>query len=131
MKKRNILVLILVSMFFTFTGCKKYEEGPSISPWPKKWRVVNEWTIEKSIFLGISTSGPVGYVIEFKGDGGVAQTGTFSLFTLTGESTWEWGDKKESITFSGSEWKILRLTSNEFWVSGLDGNQEIHFKSIK
>jgi len=131
MKKRNILVLILVSIFFTFTGCKKYEEGPSISPWPKKWRVVNEWTIEKTITFGISAAGPDGYVVEFKGDGSVAQTGTFSLFTLTGESTWEWGDKKESITFSGSEWKILRLTSNEFWVSGLDGNQEIHFKSIK
>ncbi|HNW97037.1 MAG TPA: hypothetical protein PKK00_01340 [Bacteroidales bacterium] len=93
--------------------------------------LVNTWKVEETFTLGISTNGSDGYTIEFKGDGKVIQTGTMSGFAATGDSEWEWGDKKETIVYLGSEWTILRLTSNEFWVSGASGNFEIHYVSAK
>lgn len=42
-------ILLVLSVLLLF-GCKKYEEGPSISFRTKKARLTNAWNIERKVF---------------------------------------------------------------------------------
>ena len=45
------LILLVVLVGFSFSSCKKYEEGPALSFRSKKARVVNKWIVEKATDL--------------------------------------------------------------------------------
>lgn len=132
MKTKHYLLILTTILFVTFTGCKKYDDGPTFSPWPKKWRVVNTWKEVEIIVNGVGTSINNDNTIEFKGNGDcISNIGS----SLSVNGTWEFGDKKETIktTYSGStsESTILRLTSNEMWLTDDNGVTEIHYESAK
>lgn len=136
MKTNKKLLFMIITLMIAFVGCKKYDDGPTFSPWPAKWRVVNTWKIEKTITAGQTTTGSDDYTIEFKGDGTAISTVIFLGSTITTEGTWEFGSKKETlrVTFgsSTSEETILRLTSNELWVKDIAGFEtETHYISAK
>lgn len=116
-----------------FTGCGKYEEGPSLSLKTKKGRLSREWVPEKFIdgASGISASATSGSgSVTFKKDG----TFSTSMFGFTGSGTWEFvsGKEKLSTKVDGQSTAgivtILKLTSKEFWTKDEDGDQ-VHYKA--
>lgn len=133
MKTKQILLILVTFLFVTFIGCKKYEDGPTISPWPKSWRLVNVWKVDETIVNGVSQAGSNDYTIEFKGNGTVISKWTSGGVSISDETEWDWGNKKETLEFiDGSittEVIILRLTSNEFWYENNDGTVETHLES--
>lgn len=135
MKTKHLVLLMLAVFLATFTGCKKYEDGPGFSPWPKKMRIVNVWKVDETIINGVSTAGNNDYTVEFKSNGKVEYKWTSGGSSITTEDEWEWGDKKESIKVtSGSnitESFILRLTSSEFWIENADKTVEVHYETAK
>jgi hypothetical protein len=133
MKTKNLLLIMVVILFatFSFTACNKYDDGPSFSPWPAKWRVVNTWKIEKYVVGSVSTNVSNNDTYAFNGNGDyIATSGSIAV-----NGTWEFGDKKETIkiTYGSivSEAKILRLTSGEMWLSDMNGTTETHYVSAK
>jgi|GEM_PF-2573207 len=36
MKTKSLLLVLVAFMVVTFAGCKKYDDDPTISAWPKK-----------------------------------------------------------------------------------------------
>jgi hypothetical protein len=131
MKTNKKLLFLIITLMIAFVGCKKYDDGPTFSPWPAKWRVVNTWKIEKYIVGSLSTTVSNDDTYEFKSNGDYVSTS--GSLSVTG--TWEFGDKKETIkvTYGSivSEAKILRLTSNEMWLGDMNGNSETHYVSAK
>lgn len=45
MRKQTIYLMLAVSASLTFSQCKKYDQGPSLSLRSKKERVSNEWNV--------------------------------------------------------------------------------------
>ena len=103
-----------------FAGCKKYDDGPTISIMPKKMRLDRTWKVEKTITAGQTTTGSNDNTVQFKGDGTVISSMILGSGTFTNNGTWEFGSKKETIRItygsSTSEATILRLTTKEFWI---------------
>ena len=51
--KISIIALLVGCTAFTFSGCGKYEDGPSISLLTKKARVAGTWGVEKYMVNGV------------------------------------------------------------------------------
>lgn len=120
MKKYIKLSIILsVSALFLFSGCKKYEEGPSFSLSSKKSRLTNTWKFVKVFDVTTNedlTADFTGATIEFQKDGTVI----WSDGSVAETSTWKFASDKENIIISdlsGSSivWQIRRLAGNSFW----------------
>ena len=135
MKEKQLLLILVAFLFVTFTGCGKYDDGPSFSVWPKSWRLDNVWKVDETIIGGFSQAGSDDYTIEFTSGGTITYKWTSGGISITDEAEWEWGDKKETVKFidgsSTSEVTILRLTSSEFWYENADGTVETHLESAK
>lgn len=131
MKTKKLVLVLVAFLLVTFMGCKKYDEGPTFSPWPAKWRVVNTWKIEAYVVGSVSTTVNNNDTYEFKSNGDYVSTS--GSISVTG--SWEFGDKKETIKVNygsvTSEAKIVRLTSSEMWLSDMNGNTETHYVSAK
>ena len=95
--KLTKLTLLIFILAFLFSSCKKYEEGPILSTFPKKTRLTNYWHK-----LDASGDIPIeGTHIHIQNDG---------YFEIISDSysermigTWEWGDNKEYITVETDE----------------------------
>jgi len=132
MKKFLNLSLILAILFtITFTSCKKYPDGPTISLASKTSRVANIWVIDQIFENGTDVTAYYlafignSYSIEYTKDGNV--TATAGIITQTG--TWAFDGSKEnlitSISGSSKTEKILRLKSDEMWLSETDNGGNV------
>lgn len=129
----------LAVLAFLFVGCKKYEDGPTISLSSKKSRVVNVWEVEKVMDNGIDVTQAYlaffpGFSIEMKKDNTYIITYTGSSNATTG--TWDFDSNKENLITTptggtAQTAKINRLTGKELWVTETDGSDitEIHYKA--
>lgn len=124
----QLLKTVLVSLFalgftFTFTGCKKYEEGPGLSLRSKKSRLVNEWKLDK--LISSSSSSTPEMTMDIKRDGTV----TITYSSSSSERKWDLSSSKESLTItgttSGTTYDIIKLKSKELWLR--EGNDEYQF----
>ena len=133
--KTNKFFLLAIILTIAFASCKKYEDGPTISLSPKKWRVVNVWKTDKTITNGVSQDGNDDNYIELKKDGKVINSWKIGTATFSDEGTWKFGDKHETIdvTYASqtTEYTILKLKENEMWVKteGLGITTETHYIS--
>lgn len=116
----------------TFTGCKKYEEGPSLSLRSKKARVANEWRVEYAYDLEdgeINTSDFTGETWEFTKKGEWIER-EYGVIEKSG--TWEFISDKESIKITKPNnvdyYNILKLKENEMWLR--DGDEELHLVPV-
>ena len=111
-----ILSMCVISLF---SGCKKYEEGPSFSLSSKKSRLTNTWKFVKVFDVTTSedlTADFEGSTMEFQKDG------TINLVEngMTETDTWKFTSDKEEIAISLASggsiiWKIRKLAGKEFW----------------
>jgi uncharacterized protein YaiE (UPF0345 family) len=121
--KKTIGITLIIALIagISFTGCKKYDDGPMLSVQPKKMRLVNEWKIEKVFYNGVEQS--VGSLLdetyEFKSNGDYIITASAGSYSSSTTGTWEWDSNKEGIKTtipSAVTSKILRLKANELWL---------------
>jgi len=119
--KKIILVAITTVILFSFNSCSKYEDGPALSLRTKKARLSQTWKLdeidrEKVVDVSELSFEKNGDVYLFKQYEGTEGTITQEIY---GE--WEWEDDKEKIEIKWDnitgidEYKILRLTKDEFW----------------
>lgn len=135
---KKILTLSLIAIFAlaatTFTGCKKYDDGPLISLRFKKARLVNTWKIEKIIKNGQQQSlsnDNKNSRYQFSKDGTFTLRNTSTSVSYTG--TWVFTDSKEKLKVIYSmgklsinyEYTILRLKKKELWLKQDDDGDTI------
>jgi hypothetical protein len=134
MKTKQLLLVLVAFMFVAITGCGKYEDGPKISLASKTGRLVNKWKLEKYFVNDVEqTIGTNTSILEIKKDNSWTYSDAGSALAWTG--TWAFDGDKENIlmTSTGSSTadisKILRLKSDELWLSSVDGSitTEIHY----
>ncbi|MFI5202855.1 MAG: hypothetical protein ACHQF2_00040 [Flavobacteriales bacterium] len=125
------ILLVIVS------GCKKYEEGPSLSLRSKKSRIAGEWKINYATFNEVDFTSDLqqslgtDYVLHLEKDGTFHEKGSFE-----NKGTWKLGHEKAYLLMlsdiPGSEEKhleILKLKNKEFWVRHTHDTHitEIHY----
>lgn len=136
-KKYLAILMIAAVTAGSFTGCKKYEDGPALSLLSKKSRLAGDWTLVKWIYNGAeqNLSGfTVKYTIE-KG-GSYTATATFGNITSTETGTWEFNSDKTAVNFMSTNSSvadvhtILKLKNKEFWTKQVSGNDtdEYHYE---
>ncbi len=120
----GLVLIVLISIIID--SCKKYDEGPTISFNTKRGRLTNTWNMNKFMIDNhdiTSTSELIQIMFDRKKN----FTQTFrSDSTVSG--TWAWSNKKEFLilTFPNGinlQWKIVRLTHKELWVTFIQGQE--------
>ncbi|HEX8547076.1 MAG TPA: hypothetical protein VF691_08960 [Cytophagaceae bacterium] len=140
---RNYLYLkFIVSALFVATiaiGCKKYEEGPTISLRSKRARATNVWQVERAFIQGLdSTAKFYGYRLIMTKEGyySFSPPPLWAVsFSIIG--SWEFSKDKKSIYIHYKdaankevklEYRIYKLMENEFWV--FDAASKLEFRFI-
>lgn len=130
MKNLSKLLVVVMAMTFVFTGCGKYDEGPSLTLLTKKARITGEWKLVKILD---ETGSEIDLqdteqTFTINKDNTYEVTFTMGTFSETSKGEWKWGDKKETIMSKGedaTEWseaKILKLKNSELWTEDTDEN---------
>jgi len=141
--KISIIALIVGCTAFTFTGCKKYEDGPSISLLTKKARVAGTWGVEKYMVNGVDQTAAWRQVYSsenliFDKAGTYSATYNTILGPFTDAGTWAFINDKANLQLISSSansvadvWEIIRLTNSELWVreTGSTTPDEFHYMS--
>lgn len=152
MKKISTLFLFVlpVTIGLTFSGCKKYEEGPAISLNTKMHRAVNSWVIEQVFETstnGTKTDRTGDYktaygnynMILTKDEDYTITYSPYNIGNYSETGRWEFGGDKINMLFFndngnnssiGTLWRILRLKEKELWMKTVNGNGvtiEVHF----
>lgn len=137
-KLLNLTLVVAFGLAIAFTGCKKYEEGPTLSLATKKGRIVNTWKFEKVIANGQDVTSAYmtlwpDYSIEYKRDNTYIKSyGGSSAYI----GTWDFDTKKENLILtpngssSANKAEILRLKSAELWLKEVDGTDVIEFHHV-
>ncbi len=121
------LLFIMVLGILSFTGCSKYDDGPSLSLKTKSSRLCRNWEVVKidheyadgaEIYFQFKDNGDL--IVQVIDDLGGGQT---DYITLNGE--WQWAYDKEALEIDMEDedrtvWWIQRLTSSEFWFEDED-----------
>lgn len=142
--KISIIALIVGCTAFTFSGCGKYEDGPSISLLTKKARVAGTWGVEKYMVNGVDQTAAWRQVYSsenliFDKAGTYSATYNTILGPFTDAGTWAFINDKANLQRISSSansvadvWEIIRLTNSELWVreTGSSSNaDELHYMS--
>ena len=107
--------------FLLIMGCKKYTEGPGLTPWPVKTRITNTWTWDYCV-KGVTNFTDVyqDSIIQFNKDF------TFSICDTMGHcnsAKWNFTTHKQQLQLvypdSAIAFTILRATTNELWLQRL------------
>jgi hypothetical protein len=142
--KKYLLLLIVVVVLSLF-ACNKYEYGPSVSLRTKTGRISNTWVVEAAyINKVVQPAGTYKKEVVIEKSGALIKTDTLlsSMGTdtiITKEGLWEFDRNVENLLVlfadnSGVQeaqiWRILKLTSDEFWYEERDNYDliEIHLK---
>ena len=142
--KISIIALIVGCTAFTFSGCGKYEDGPSISLLTKKARVAGTWGVEKYMVNGVDQTAAWRQVYSsenliFDKAGTYSATYNTILGPFTDAGTWAFINDNANLQLISSSansvadvWEIIRLTNSELWVreTGSSSNaDELHYMS--
>lgn len=127
---KKILPIILI--IGALAGCKKYEEGPSLSFRSREARVANTWKVASYTINGTdntSVLANINYLETYDKDGNYSYSSSLG----TGTGRWEFQSSDQEIKRSGVSSQstetlvILRLKEKEFWYYYLDGNDRHEF----
>ena len=130
---RNLLVIVVLALLFS--GCRKYEDGPTFSLRSKKARVVNNWDAHTVARNNIDeTEFYDEYNLNFNDNGEIIWTVKKATDTVATVLTaqWELASVKEQIKLTFSDiptpgettllyMDILKLEEKEMWLRFLQG----------
>lgn len=144
--KRTLgLILSMTLIIVLSQGCKKYEEGPSISLRSRAARVANTWKVVKYLKNGedetekkySSTGDKRNYTETFTKDGAYSYIYyNDNGDAKSGASNWGFQNKDYEINRSGVSGQssdiltILKLNEKEFWYYYMDGGDKKEFHLI-
>lgn len=139
MKKAILVALVGASIVFAETGCKKYEDGPTISFVSRKTRISNTWKIESATknnadyTTTINTLLP-GLKYDINKNGSITSSITLNgtSITQTGAWTFQSNDEELKVSFPNTTdvvYLILRLKQDELWLKEIKNGDtyEYHF----
>ncbi|MBL7811966.1 MAG: hypothetical protein JNL57_07045 [Bacteroidetes bacterium] len=115
---------------FLFSGCRKYEEGPTVSLWPRKERIEGKWVAAKVAYNTTdSTSAYKDYIWEFTRNYSViVQVNKVKRLGVWGTMT---SDKDFVIDYDDGErqlFEIRKMTRKEFWIRNKQSQLEFQLK---
>lgn len=127
----------------TFSSCKKYEEGPSLTVLSKKARIAGIWEVEAYLVDGVDkTSDYRAFItsetLEFIKEGTYSSTTNTVLGNDTDAGTWELVNDKADLKMLSNDagstpdtMAIVKLKSKEMWVKSKSGTPvyELHYKA--
>ncbi|MDD2413159.1 MAG: hypothetical protein RBS19_11825 [Bacteroidales bacterium] len=131
MRKVKLLFVALIVASIAFSGCKKYEEGPSLSLRTKTARITGEWKIVKQLYNGVEVALDAedkSMIMDIQKDGIFIMKNSYGNFS----GNWEFNSDKTKLIISfsilgqtsRSEATILRLTNKELFTEEVkDGNK--------
>ena len=130
-----IKIFAISLVLFTFSSCKKYPNGPSISLRSRAERVANNWKMEKVTINGTDfTSAYTG--INYSETYDKSGNYSYSSSTGSGSGKWEFQNSDKEIKRSGVKSQstvtmiILRLKEKSFWYSFTDSGDNYEFHLI-
>jgi hypothetical protein len=106
---RKTLFLLLLPALLIPASCKKYDEGPYMSFWPKAERIANKWKVAKADLNGAdSTNFYRTHILEFTDQGtAIYQIGNRKYFGKDFDLDYD--------SLGRFSYQILRLKDKEFW----------------
>lgn len=147
MKSKIRLFQVVCIIILTSFACSKYEEGPAISLKSPEKRISGIWLLDKYFVndmpISLNELGIEIWQKEYNIDGtGIQTISSIGFDPVIEEFEWEFDPKKENIRerfkSSNNEWgefsdynKILRLSSEDFWIINFQGHEEIKYFFVK
>lgn len=117
------IVAVIVCCGVIFTGCSKYEDGPSISLLSKISRLTGVWNVTTMNGHTID-SDYESVVLTFDKDGDYNREITILSISYSSDAKWQWAEGKEVIQIIDenqiTEFTVTRLTNDEFWFTDED-----------
>jgi hypothetical protein len=134
--RKNVWPLLLVLIIAT-TGCKKYDDGPTISLRTKTERVANNWKVGQAYEDGKDvTSDYNRYELNTTKGGNASLSAKYKFagnnFDFTTEGTWSFVNDKKKISFNFDNndadgvYQILKLKEDEMWMRKDGETLELH-----
>lgn len=142
MRKFIRFFIFIGIVLFSFSSCRKYEEGPNISFRTKAARVTNNWAIGSALVDGVDvTSDPFWakqkHYLYRNGSYVMTIINPVTLEARNLQGSWKLYDHNSKIAlttknFSGNidstnEFNILKLYEKQFWIRKVDNSVELHF----
>ncbi|MEI6348567.1 MAG: lipocalin family protein [Bacteroidota bacterium] len=135
MKKLPILLIFALLGTFFFSGCGKYDEGPSISLRSRTSRISGEWKPTKELVNSDPQTFDANSRVKIDKGGTV----TFINGSYSATGTWAFTSNDEKVTFtstyggfsSSTEYTIKRLSNSELFMERQDGNDLYRFEYEK
>lgn len=137
MKKVMLLAVVgLGGFMLTATGCKKYEDGPTISFVSRENRISNTWKFESATKDGFDVMNDP--LVVYPGSRlDINKNGSFTWYSnianVTGAWAFQSNDEEVRLSFPAplgeQVWTILRLKEDSFWVKYIENGStyEFHF----
>ena len=100
---RNIFILVLISILFVGSACKKYDEGPLISLRSKEKRLCQKWKLYEAYWNGEQTE-INSTEVEYKTNGKYHSKYITTTDTIEENYDWQWDDNKSNIKVFGTEY---------------------------
>ncbi len=130
MKKINILFVVAIIASVMFCGCKKYDEGPTITFRSNVKRITGEWKMTKSTRNGVALSFNANDRYKINKDGTMVYTWVVGSTSTTAPGTWEFFSDDDSLRMTRTylfvtttfEYAIKRLSNSELFIERQDGN---------
>jgi hypothetical protein len=130
MKKISFLFVFAVIASLLFSGCDKYDEGPTITFKSNVSRLTGEWKPTKVTENGVDQTFNANDRVKFSKDGILTITYSIGNTSYTETGTWAFSNDDETLTytttiagFSHNEvYTIKRLSSSQLFVEQQDGS---------
>lgn len=142
-KKNRLVILLSVSLLFSVSSCKYYDEGPGFSLRSRLTRIANDWAASKILEDNKDVTSDyktlyVNYLLSLKKD--KTYRLSYRLFNITDyfeTGTWDCSsDDKELILKKNggtnnnnngvaNTWQIIMLKDKEMWVKQKQSGGEV------
>lgn len=130
MRKFTILFVVAIMASFVFSGCNKYDEGPTLTFKSNTSRISGEWKTTKATRNGVAETINPNDRITIVKDGTLTVTYTNGVISYTVAGTWAFSSNDEIVTFTTSyvgtthsqAYNIKRLSSTQMYLEYQDGN---------
>lgn len=126
----NKLTVLACLMLLSLAGCKKYNEGPTISFWPRRERIEGKW-IANRVFKDQAeiTGSYKKYIWEFTRQYSVITT----IDTLKINGIWSTMSREKDFVIdydNGTReiYEIRKMKRDEFWIRDRQTQTEIQLK---
>jgi cytoskeletal protein RodZ len=139
MKKITFLFVFAVIASLVFSGCDKYDEGPTLTLKSNVSRITGEWKPTKYTKNGVDQSFDPNYRVKFSKDGTLAITFTNNSVSYTSTGTWAFSNDDETLTYTSTfagfssieQYTIKRLSSSQLFIEKQDDTNLLRYEYEK